>query len=103
MSTEQNKALLRRLYEELFNRGNLNVVDELIAPDAVEHEEAPGLEGTAQELAKQFVTMLRTGFPDLRATVEDMIAEGDKVVAHITLKGTHQGEFLNDCGTAGDP
>lgn len=94
MSTEENKALLQRFYDEVFNEGNLDVVDELIAADAVEHEEFPGLEGSGREVAKQFITIIRSAFPDVRVQAHDMIAEGDRVAARITFTGTHQGEFL---------
>ncbi|MFQ5901607.1 MAG: ester cyclase [Thermodesulfobacteriota bacterium] len=94
MSVEENKAIMRRWYEEVLNKGNLAVVDELIATDCVDHNplapELPaGLEGV-----KQGFTMFRTAFPDVRVTVEDMIAEGDKVVSRLTLRGTHKGEFM---------
>ena len=94
MSTEQNKALVRRLVEEVINQGNVSVIDELAMPDFVEHEELPpgippGLEGS-----KAMFTMLRSGFPDLNATIEHLIAEGDEVVLHMTWRGTHTGEFM---------
>ncbi|HEX6385062.1 MAG TPA: ester cyclase, partial [Anaerolineae bacterium] len=76
------------------NEGNLGVADELIVADAVEHEEFPGLEGSGPEVAKQFVAIIRSAFPDVRVQTQDMIAEGDKVVARVTLTGTHRGEFL---------
>ena len=88
--SEQNKAIMRRIYDEVFSKGNLAVVDELVVKDVIEHEEGPqGSEGL-----KQTVTMFRTAFPDLQFSVEDMIAEGDKVVSRITMRGTHKGEFM---------
>jgi predicted ester cyclase len=94
-AAERNRAALRRLIDEGFNQGNLAVAHELIAPDAVEHEELPpGIEGTAPEQFNQLVTLLRAGIPDLRVGVEDMLAEGDKVVARMTMRGTHRGELL---------
>ena len=88
--SEQNKAIMRRIYDEVFSNGNLAVVDELVVKDVIEHEEGPqGSEGL-----KQTVTMFRTAFPDLQFSVEDMIAEGDKVVSRITMRGTHKGEFM---------
>ena len=78
MSTEQNKALVRRLMEEVFNRGNTSLVDELFAPDFVEHEELPPGIPPGREAVKHFSTMFRSAFPDLKATMDDMIAEGDK-------------------------
>ena len=91
MSAEENKAIARRAYE-IFSSGNLEALEEVIAPDMVDHNAAPGqargIEGTRQVLG-----MLRAAFPDLRLTPEDLIAEGDRVVARLMVTGTHQGEF----------
>ena len=94
MPTEQNKALFRRFVDEVFNHGNMSVIDELVAPDFVEHEELPP--GIPQDLegSKQLATMLRSAFPDLEATIHDIIAEGDKVAVRMTWTGTQQGEFM---------
>ena len=78
--------------EEVFSQGNLAVADEIIAPDFIDHDPSPGQEPGLAGL-KGLVGMLRTAFPDMRATVEDLIAEGDKVVGRITTRGTHKGEF----------
>jgi steroid delta-isomerase-like uncharacterized protein len=89
MSTEQNKAIVRQMVEEIFNRGNVSRLDEFVAPDFVEHEELPpGMD------AKQMFTMLRSAFPDFKATIEHLIAEGDKVVMYMTWTGTQKGEFM---------
>ncbi len=94
MSTEQNKALVRQMVGEIFNRGNMSQADEFLAPDFVEHEQlAPGLL-PGREGVKQMISMLRSAFPDFRATIEDIIAEGDKVVLRMTWRGTHKGEFM---------
>lgn len=93
MSTEQNKALVRRL-EEVFNRGNISLVDELFAPDFVEHEELPPGIPPGREAVKQLTTMFRSAFPDFKATIDDIVAEGDKVVIRQTWSGTHKGEFM---------
>ena len=90
MGTEENKMLVRRLYEEAVNGGNLDLADEFIAADAIEHEK--GIASDGRESFKQFVTVFRAAFPDLRLTIEDMIAEGDKVVCRITITGTHTGD-----------
>jgi steroid delta-isomerase-like uncharacterized protein len=94
MSTEQNKAMDRRVYEEVWNGGNLAVIDELVAANYVDHDQEPpgALEGV--EGLKQSVTMYRTAFPDVHFTVEDQIAEGDRVVTRWTARGTHQGAFM---------
>jgi steroid delta-isomerase-like uncharacterized protein len=91
MST-QNKHLLRRFFEELFNQGTLAVADEIVGVNYVNHNSAPG-ETPGREGLKAFVTLLRTGFPDIRFTVEDQIAEGDKVVTRFSATGTQRGEF----------
>ena len=94
MSTEENKAILHRFYDEVFNQGNVALIDELIAPEAIDHEKFPGVEGSAREVARYFVTHIRSAFPDLHLQVHDLLAEGDKVVGRISMSGTHQGEFM---------
>lgn len=89
--SEHNKAQIRRVIEEAYSRGDLSVVDEVAANDLLIH--APSQEIRGREGAKQFITMLRTAFPDLRFTVEDQIAEGDMVVTRWTARGTHNGQF----------
>ena len=82
MSIEENKALVRREQAELWNHtGNLDAAAELFAPDRVED-------------AKQEAANVRGGFPDLESTIEDLIAERDKVVAHWRAHATHQGEYM---------
>lgn len=94
MSPEDNKTIFRRIPEEIINTGNLARADELIAADYTEHLPLPP--GTPSGLAgfKAWWTMFRAAFPDLHYTVEDLIAEGDKVAGRVTVRGTHQGEFL---------
>jgi steroid delta-isomerase-like uncharacterized protein len=92
MSAETNKSILRRFFVELFNSGDLGVADEIVALNYVNHNAAPG-ETPGRDGLKEFVTLLRTAFPDLQFTIEDQIAEGDKVVTRFTVTGTHQGEF----------
>ena len=94
MSTEQNKALVRQLVEEVINQGNISMIDELLIPDFVEHEELPPGIPPGREAPKALFTMLRSAFPDLKATIEHLIAEGDEVVLHMTWTGTHEGEFM---------
>lgn len=94
MSTEQNKALVRQLVEEGINQGNISMIDELLTPDFIEHEELPPGIPPGREAPKVLFTMLRSAFPDFKATIEHLIAEGDKVVLHMTWTGTHQGEFM---------
>ena len=94
MSIEQNKALARRLVEEMINQGNINLANELVIPDFVEHEELPPGMPSGREGAIAMFTMLRNAFPDFKATIEHLIAEGDEVVLHMTWTGTHKGEFM---------
>ena len=95
MSTETNKALSRRYLEEAFNQGKLNVLDEIIAKDHVSTGPGtlPGLPA-GPEGDKQLITMYRNAFPDVHFTIDEQIAEGDKVVTRWTGHGTHKGELL---------
>jgi steroid delta-isomerase-like uncharacterized protein len=95
MLTETNKTVSRRFFEEVFGNGKLNVLDEIIAKDHVTNGPGalPGLP-TGPEGAKQLVAVYRNAFPDLRFTVDEQIAEGDKVVTRWTGHGTHQGELV---------
>ncbi len=95
MMSEENKALARRFLEEAFNEGNLGVVDEIVASDYVLHDPAsPEGELRGPEGVKGFVQMYRSAYPDTDITVEEQIAEGDRVVSRWTARGTHQGELL---------
>ena len=85
--SEENKALARRSWESVDNPDTLG---EVYAPDVVWHNPEGDIRGL--EEAKQFVAMFETAFPDISATVEDVVAEGDKVVSRVTIRGTHQGE-----------
>ena len=90
--SEENKAVARRFYET-FEKGDLPIVDEVLASNFVEHnpfpDQPPGPEGM-----KQVLGMMRATFPDMAVSTQDMIAEGDKVVSRWTGTGTHQGEFM---------
>ena len=94
MSTEQNKAIARRFLEEVFGQGKLAVVDEIVAPDHVDHGPStlPGMP-TGPEGSKMVVTIYRNAFPDIHFTIDEQIAEGDKVVTRWTGRGTHKGEL----------
>ena len=89
MRTEENKALLRRLVEEGLHRKNLGIMDELIAPDFVNHSAPLGIPPT-REGYRQYVEVLLASFPDIHLAIEDLIAEGDKVVVRYTVTGSHQ-------------
>jgi len=88
MSIEENKAIVRRMWEGL-KEGNLAAFDELYGGNFVFHQ--PDGQELGLEAMKQFVATMLTAFPDHRGTVEDLIAEGDKVVARCTWTGTHKG------------
>jgi len=97
MSVEQNKALVRRLFDEDLNEKDQavrsRVADELIAVDFVDHTNPPGLQH-GLESHKQIVTILRSAFPNLSWEYEAPIAESDKVAVRVIMHGTHQGEFF---------
>lgn len=94
MSVEQNKAQFQRFIEEVFNHGDMSLIDELMAPDFVEREALPpGVPGGREGV--KFLTMVfRTAFPDFHVGLDDLIAEGDKLVARSTWTGTQLGEFM---------
>jgi steroid delta-isomerase-like uncharacterized protein len=94
MSTEQNRALARQLVEGVINQGDTSLIDELMHPDFVEHEELPPGVPPGREAPKVLFAMMRSAFPDINATIEHLIAEDDKVVLHMTWTGTQTGEFM---------
>jgi len=91
MSTEANTALVRRLYAEVMGKGNMTEADALLSTEYVEHlpVPTPGREGL-----KQLVMMVLGAFPDIHPTVEDAVAEGDRVAVRIVARGTHQHAFM---------
>ena len=91
--SEENKALYRRIIEEFGNKGDRAAVDELYSADLVDHVAIPGND-PGNEGLKQIITSWRDAFPDLHTHIEDLIAEGDRVVARLMFHGTHQGEFM---------
>jgi len=93
-TTEENKALFRRMYDEGLNGGNLAVVDELIAPEFINHEAPLEVENRGPESQRLLITMLRTAFPDLHFSIEHLIAEGDTVAGRLTMSGTHEGPLM---------
>ncbi|MFH1623667.1 MAG: ester cyclase [Pseudomonadota bacterium] len=92
-STEQNKSIVRRFWEEVFNGRKLTLIDELFTTDWVYHGVA-GRKLYGPEGLKQFLTEYHNAFPDMQVKVENLIAEGDKVVSHVTSRGTHKGELM---------
>ena len=88
----RNKASERRFFEEMWSKGNFAILGELVAPDYLDHD-APATSPRGPEGLRQEVTRFRNAFSDLRFTVEDMVAEGDKVATRITATGTHDGDL----------
>ncbi len=93
MSTEENKAIIRRYLEEAWNRGNVDIIDEVMAPNYARY--MPGSDKPlSREGQKQRILAFRRAFPDWQLAVEDMIVEGDKVTFRMAGRGTHQGTFM---------
>jgi len=88
-----NRVLVRRFIEDFWAGGDLSRVEEFLAPDYVEHNLLPGQEPGLEGYKRRFLA-LRAAFPDIRATIDDMLAEGDRVLARVTIEGTHLGPFL---------
>jgi predicted ester cyclase len=98
--SEENEALVRRYFEEIWDKGNLDLIDELFTTNFVRHGPV-GTEGEVRGLEgfKGLVSSYRTGLPDLRIPIEDLTAEGNTVVTRWTAYGTHQGELLGNAPT----
>ena len=94
MSVKNNEVIIRRLFDEVFNQGKMEVIDELVAED-VSGQDAAIDETRTIEAFRQVVVLFRTAFPDAVYTIHDQIAEGDRVVARWSLIGTHRGTFLD--------
>jgi steroid delta-isomerase-like uncharacterized protein len=94
MSLDANKKLACRIWAEVFNERNLALADELIAPEAVNHEAGPGAPTRGPQSLAAAVTWLSGAFPDVHMAIDDVLAEGDKVVLQTTMNGTHQGPFM---------
>lgn len=92
--SEENKALFRRFVDEVITAGDVDKVDQLMAPDFAEHEQMPGMPADGREAAKWFINTMRSAFSGFEYSIEDLIAEGDRVVARAKLRGTHTGEFM---------
>jgi steroid delta-isomerase-like uncharacterized protein len=91
--SEVNKNVVRRLFEEVWNKGNLPVTDELFAPNYAHHDTSTPDVGRGPDGEKKRATLYRTAFPDLRFTVEDIIADGETVMARWSCRGTHKGDL----------
>ena len=93
MSIEGNKEICRRFFDQVHNKHNLHVIDELVAADVVSHSPFPGQKPGAAGVRETMATFLGA-FPDLSIEMTHLIAEADKVVAHFTVSGTHRGELM---------
>jgi predicted ester cyclase len=93
MGDEQNVAAFRRVMEEGFGQGNFAAIDEVVSPEFLEHEAGPGLDLGRSGL-KQIIKALRTAFPDLRVTIDDVVGSGEKMGFRITFRGTNEGEMM---------
>jgi steroid delta-isomerase-like uncharacterized protein len=94
MSAESNKALSRRLLEEAFNAGNIDVIDELVSTDFVNHDAALPEPLVGPDAAKATISGYRSAFPDLRITIEEQIADEQGVATRWSAKGTHEGDLM---------
>jgi len=92
MTPEENKAIVNQFYDELFNKKNIDYIDQIVSPDFVDHnpepDQGPGVEGV-----KQGFTVFANAFPDMTVNVDLQVAEKDYVASRITVKGTHTGEM----------
>ena len=91
--SEGNKFVIRRSFEELWNKGNLSLVDELFTPNYEHHDASSPDFGRGPESEKKRATLYRTAFPDLQLTIEDIIAEGETVMVRWSCRGTHKGDL----------
>jgi len=93
VSAEDNKALVRRFVDEVQSGGNNGLIDEICSPEFVNHSASPEIPADCEGI-KIITAMFRGAFPNSYFTVEDMVAEGDKVATRKTFHGTHEGEFM---------
>jgi steroid delta-isomerase-like uncharacterized protein len=87
------KALVKKFNDEVLSKGNLDMIDEVVADDFVEHQAGPGMPSGKDGL-RAFTETFRAAFPDLKVDTKDLVAEGDEVWAYSTMSGTHTGEFM---------
>ena len=98
MTTEANKAVVRRLLEEVFPAADLAALDGIVAPDFVDHSPVPG-QPPGVEGVRHVLRGLHAGYSDLRVTVDDLFGEGDRVAARWTLRGRHTGSVFGEAPT----
>lgn len=98
-TAEQNKKLIRNAVEEIWNKGNFDMLKEMVTDDFVIHFPRPGEEIRGTENVKNFYTGLRKAFPDIHFSIVEQVAEDDKIVTHWSAAGTHKGEFKGIAAT----
>jgi steroid delta-isomerase-like uncharacterized protein len=91
--SEHNKAIVRRLFAELWNNGNLSVADEIFAPTYAHHDASTPDFGKGPDSEKRRASLYRNAFPDIHLTIEDVIAEGETVMTRWSCRGTHKGDL----------
>jgi predicted ester cyclase len=89
-SSEQNKAVVQRYFEEVYNEGKYALIHDLFHTDFTDYSQHPG---KGASLAKHMVDFERSVFPDIHITIEDMMADGDDVIVRLTIRGTHGGTY----------
>ena len=99
---DDGKTIQRRMIEEVYNKGRLDLIDDLIAPEYLGHDPALPRDIVGPPGEKELVAGYRAAFPDLRITIDDQIAENDRVVARWTARGTHAGDLWGIAGTGKD-
>ena len=91
--SEESEAVVRRAFDEVANKGDMRTVEEIIAPEFVRHDLAGGPDAAGPEGVKRLIAGLRTAFPDIQTTIDDIFSDGEKVVVRFTARGTHSGPF----------
>ena len=91
--SEGNKNIVKRLFEEVWNKGNIQIADELFTPNYAHHDLSTPDAGRGPQSEKTRVTLYRNAFPDLQLTIEDLLTEGETVIARWSCKGTHKGDL----------
>ncbi len=98
MSVEENKALLRRYMEEILNKGNIDALDQFYAVDFVDHNAWPGIPPGIEGM-RQTYNIIFSAFTNIHVTIDDMVAEEDKIVVRVTANAIHTGEFMGTPAT----
>jgi steroid delta-isomerase-like uncharacterized protein len=97
--SEESKRIIRRLIEEAYNSGRLEVVDELVLPDVIAHDPALQRDVVGAEALKELIGAFRRAFPDFLVLIEDQLADGDRVTIRWAARGTHQGDLWGIAAT----